>query len=558
MDSFGIIFTIYKIGYSFGYTSFYTISGVASLNYLFLVQHIAAVVSLVVLSVGIAKRRTPQLMYFTFIALIVCFYSMGYFLAIKAASPEAAMTAFRLRVLGLPFLPPLFYLFTRDYYNQPVRKIGRVCLLLLPSLLITCAINFPFTHYLYSASYTYQSEPIPHLVAEYGLLHLAAVLYGAACMVAGIVVICRALFTPHSVRRINSFTILIAALIPFITGVIDATTLLPPGVLITPAILSFSMGILCLFMLRFRSAEWIPYARESVLEYMNDAFILINTNGRFLDANPKACEYFPELQTLAAGTHIAQVGAFPLALIKGATPVYEFTVGNGKETRYLRASSTPILYNSKPVCVSILVYDITEIHILMQELNELANHDALTGLYNRGTFFKFATRDFELAQRSRQPGAAMMVDIDFFKKVNDKYGHPCGDTVLVEVADILRKRLRNTDICGRYGGEEIAIYLPGANAEAARLIAEVLRSTIERKVFAKGNEVFNITISIGLSVLDFNRHQSFEDMLSDADAALYEAKSTGRNKVCIFRTVSDALGGKSITQGWKIPPRPSR
>ncbi len=517
---------------------------------LFVVQHIATLVALLVLTISIAKRRTPQLMYFAFIALIVSFYSIGYFLEIRTLTLEAAKTAFRIRILGLPFLPPLFYLFTRDYYNHPIRKLSKVSLILLPALLATCLINFPFTNHLYVTSFAFQSGPIPHLEVVYGPLYYAIVIYGLACLYFGITVICRALFQPSSVRRFNSLTILITSVIPIICAFIDSFGILPPGLRLTPAILPLSMGVFCLFMLRFRSAEWMPYARESILEHMNDAFVLISTNGRFLDANTKAFQYFPDLKYLASGTPIAQVNTFPLVLVSGATPVHEFTVGTGKETRYLRASSTPIFYNNKPVCISILIYDITEIHILLQELNELASHDALTGLFNRGTFFKFASRDFELAHRTREPAAALMLDIDFFKKVNDRYGHQWGDNVLVAVADILRKRLRNTDIFGRYGGEEICIYLPGANAEAARLIAEVLRSTIERKIYTTEDESFNITVSIGIAVIDFNNHHTFEDMLADADAALYKAKSTGRNKVCLYHP--------SRTNGFSRPVPPKK
>lgn len=510
---------------------------------------------MLVLFISIAKRRTPQLMYFSFIAFIVSFYAIGYFLEIRTVSLEAAMTAFRIRVMGLPFLPPLFYLFTRDYYNHPVRKTSWVIALLLPAFLATSFINFPFTSHIYASSVTFQSSPIPHLQVVYGPLYYAIAVYGLLCIFFGLSVIARALFLPSSVRRFNSITILVAAIIPTISAFIDAFSILPPGVLITPSVLPLSMGILCLFMLRFRSAEWMPYARENILEHMNDAFVLISTNGRFLDANTKAFQYFPELNYLAAGTPIAQVAAFPLVLASGATPVYEFTVGSGKETRFLRASSTPIFYNNKPVCISILIYDITEIHILLQELNELASHDALTGMFNRGTFFKFASRDFELAHRTREPAATLMLDLDFFKKVNDRFGHQWGDNVLVSVADILRKRLRTTDIFGRYGGEEISIYLPGANAEAARLIAEVLRSTIERKVFTTEDDMFNVTVSIGIAVIDFNRHQTFEDMLSDADAALYNAKSTGRNKVCLYHPSRNNSFSKAASpKTWKNPP----
>lgn len=115
-----------------------------------------------------------------------------------------------------------------------------------------------------------------------------------------------------------------------------------------------------------------------------------------------------------------------------------------------------------------MFYDVTQLHQLMNDLHEMATHDGLTGLLNRATFFRYAQRDFELARRAEQDISVLMLDIDFFKNVNDQHGHQCGDEVLSQVADILRERLRRTDICGRYGGEEFCVLLPGADAGPPR------------------------------------------------------------------------------------------
>jgi diguanylate cyclase (GGDEF)-like protein len=131
-----------------------------------------------------------------------------------------------------------------------------------------------------------------------------------------------------------------------------------------------------------------------------------------------------------------------------------------------------------------------------------------------------------------------MMDLDRFKDINDTYGHACGDKVLVDVARVLLTRLRRTDISGRYGGEEFCVWLPGAASASAAAIAEAIREEVRRTAFLSPTGQFNITISIGVAPVDYSKEQSFYDLVAAADAALYDAKNSGRNRVCFYRSVS--------------------
>ena len=132
-----------------------------------------------------------------------------------------------------------------------------------------------------------------------------------------------------------------------------------------------------------------------------------------------------------------------------------------------------------------------------------------------------------------------MVDIDFFKSVNDKYGHATGDIVLKTVSKSMRSQLREYDIAGRYGGEEFAILLPFTRADEAVMVAERLRKAVEKKVIdisktnsdSAENEI-HVTISLG--IYEFKQSDTEEDLLQNADKALYRAKAEGRNRVVIY------------------------
>ncbi len=172
------------------------------------------------------------------------------------------------------------------------------------------------------------------------------------------------------------------------------------------------------------------------------------------------------------------------------------------------------------------------------EILKHATLDALTGFYNRRQLEERIKQEVSNAKRQNAPLCGIMTDIDFFKSVNDTYGHATGDLVLKTIAKIIRGQLREYDIAGRYGGEEFSILLPFTKINEAQMVAERLRSAIENKVIdiSKVNPesgVKTIQITISLGIYEMQKDDNDEDLLKKADKALYQAKNTGRNKVVI-------------------------
>lgn len=172
------------------------------------------------------------------------------------------------------------------------------------------------------------------------------------------------------------------------------------------------------------------------------------------------------------------------------------------------------------------------------EILKHATLDALTGFYNRRQLEERIKQETARAKRQKTALCAIMADIDYFKKVNDTYGHAAGDLVLKTVSKIMRSQLREYDIAARYGGEEFAILLPFTNEEEAAMVAERLRKSVENKVIdiSKANSDVkekNIQVTISLGIYKFNGKD--DDLLKNADKALYQAKETGRNKVVIYK-----------------------
>jgi diguanylate cyclase (GGDEF)-like protein len=169
---------------------------------------------------------------------------------------------------------------------------------------------------------------------------------------------------------------------------------------------------------------------------------------------------------------------------------------------------------------------------LFTQAEHLATTDALTGLANRRHFFTTALRGLALAHRQHSPLAAVMLDIDHFKQVNDVHGHHVGDQVIRAVARRLAHGARATDILGRYGGEEFALILPDTHTEGAAILAERLRAAVADRTVDTDAGPLTVTVSIGVAQ-QTAEHTDVETLLNVADAALYRAKRAGRNQVAV-------------------------
>jgi diguanylate cyclase (GGDEF)-like protein len=166
-----------------------------------------------------------------------------------------------------------------------------------------------------------------------------------------------------------------------------------------------------------------------------------------------------------------------------------------------------------------------------EELQRLSSYDDLTGLMNRRAFIEQYDIEFKRALRFTHPLTLLMLDIDYFKNVNDSHGHSAGDMVLRTIAGTLQKSMRSFDVCGRYGGEEFIMVLPETEIQGGYILAERVRKNISKLSFPGSNgDVIKLTCSIGLATLDNNNYR-VEQLIEAADEALYMAKNNGRNQV---------------------------
>ncbi|WP_339723103.1 GGDEF domain-containing protein [uncultured Paraglaciecola sp.] len=189
--------------------------------------------------------------------------------------------------------------------------------------------------------------------------------------------------------------------------------------------------------------------------------------------------------------------------------------------------------------VCLVIYDVTDeavtrldMQMLNAQLEELGRVDGLTGLYNRRFWEEQFVMEFKRSLRSDNPSTLIMLDIDHFKKVNDTYGHPAGDEVIKALAGIIKKATRETDIAGRYGGEEFAILLPDTPVANVEFVSERIRRLVEKCVVEYDEINISFTVSIGIAGF-VKTHKDSTQWLDSADKALYKAKESGRNRVVL-------------------------
>ena len=171
-----------------------------------------------------------------------------------------------------------------------------------------------------------------------------------------------------------------------------------------------------------------------------------------------------------------------------------------------------------------------------RKLQFMAQHDALTGIYNRNKLYEHLEHELELFRRYERPSALIFFDVDDFKQVNDIYGHNEGDRILIEIAEIVEDAIRKTDQLGRWGGEEFLIILPESDMEMATILAEKLRATIEQHDFKLGSS--DLTCSFGISQVQPS--DTIASLIHRADEALYQAKNGGKNCVRTAESSSES------------------
>ena len=188
-----------------------------------------------------------------------------------------------------------------------------------------------------------------------------------------------------------------------------------------------------------------------------------------------------------------------------------------------------------------------------EDLERQATTDGLTGLFNRRFFQRALDTEVARSNRTEQPFSLMLVDVDHFKRINDSFGHPAGDAALKAIAQTLQDSIRRSDTACRFGGEEFALIMPGTSNESAFQVAERIRKRISRLVLPQLPKEAHLTVSIGIRQIPRGDLSDPQQIIAEADEALYAAKRNGRNRTEVFENHENHREEGSWAEGLSIP-----
>lgn len=371
-------------------------------------------------------------------------------------------------------------------------------------------------------------------IVDAGPIHWANIYYSYLLILVAFLILFGVARRSKGVYRSQATIILVAAVAPWIanTGVAFFGGGALPDADLTPFVFSITALAIAFALIRHRLLDIVPVARGALIENMSEGVLVLDLNNRIVDVNPAARKELTPGFLLGdrAETSFSRLPDLVERFSDVAHARTEIIV----EDAVLDLSiSTLRDAKNRPMGRLVVWRDITEIKQAQKKLERLAITDELTLTHNRRHFMELAEKQISHARRRELPLTLAMIDLDYFKEINDRHGHPAGDKALAALAATLRWNVRDFDIVGRLGGEEFAVLMPETDGQSASQAAERLRAVVADAPIDLGTETVYVTLSLGLTEFA-DEEDTLSSMLYRADQALYRAKNTGRNRVVLW------------------------
>lgn len=503
----------------------------------FIITILSTLITIVIAFRALLYRSAPGIVPFTAMMASLALWTSSIAFGMISNTEETAIVWIMFRMVGVILCPLFWFLFALRFSNREKWLnpwvISGLSLIPMISILILFGNEH---HHLFIQSYGFVQHG-NYLIDEtwiFGPYFWVHFTYSYALTLIGdFFILQQAVQLRHTLRR-QAVALMLAAMIPLITNFIFSFHLIPSlkinydplGLVISGSLIGWGILFSKLFDLK-------PIARQILVENMVDGMIVVDQDDRIIDLNPAAQRIFNlGLENIGAPVQpvvLNQLVPDPHSYDKD-TLSFTYTPA-GKNASY-GVDLSPIRWKDRILGKLITVRNITDQKQLESQLRNLAITDSLTGLTNHRHFYELLQVEINRARRLEHPLSVIMFDIDHFKQVNDHHGHLVGDQILRDLAQTGKMELRPYDIFARYGGEEFIILMPATNHSEALLIAERLRNKVESNLFETNVGVLRITISLGISSLNLqDSSQTFEDLIVQADEAMYHAKRSGRNKI---------------------------
>lgn len=486
-------------------------------------------------------RRNQLSTIFSLLLFSIMIYTLGYAFELGSANVEELKFWLKFEYFGLSFVSPFWFLFAyRNRFRKDPGTILFLAVMIIPVMTLFFSATNDYHNFYYKTVTALNVDGALIAQLEKGPWYFVFIVYSN--LLIGLVLLGyfadrkKSANTPSN----RSFWLLMGSVSVFIFQTIYQVGLSPYNIDLTPFGFFIAACLQLVTIFRYDLFKADELVRDVILENMSEGIIIVDTNERISDYNAMAKRVFEWLVPDVIGLDLStfEQGRL-LAKTAEARKSMEISVDNKK--RFFEIRLTRIVDQGRQIGKLYMVKDVTALRRVFKRLYRLANFDTLTRVYNRRRFFQEAEKVVEKAICFNERISVLMLDLDFFKDVNDRYGHQTGDTVLKAVAGVVSSNLDESDILGRYGGEEFAIILSDEKSLSALAIAESIRKGVENLRNHHGSNEIRLTVSIGVAQRGFgNNDITLEYLLAEADRALYRAKRGGRNMVCSGPSSVDA------------------
>lgn len=480
---------------------------------------------------------------FMLIAAASAVYTFGFALELSGNSLNEIMFWIKVEYLGMPLIAPASVVMV-TYFIGLERLLTRAKLVFLFGIPVITTIMVwtnEYHHLFYRSVYFRQDSPTPMVDIVIGPWYVVHGSMTFGCLLAATILMFTQWKRMKDAYMRQFITIVIGQVLPTAGSLLYLLGLTPYGMDPVPVIMSITSMLYIWAILSRGMLTAAPVARENLFASMRDGVLVLDHFDRLVDFNGAAAKMVDGLAPSSIGRPLAQLllQAGPQAtayVLKPPTASeleeIELEWLRQGETAYYQIRSSPVRKRGgQLVGRMIMLIDVTERMLLQQKLEQLATVDSLTGIYNRTHFLDLAGRLLQQASACGETLCVILLDIDHFKRINDSYGHDCGDKALQFVVEIARRHLRDGDLFGRYGGEEFVLCLPSTSLHEAAGLSEAIREDISVSRLVTGSGTLDVTASFGVAESAASGSAAVETLLLDADRALYASKRSGRNSV---------------------------
>lgn len=484
---------------------------------------------------SLSKQRNSLSGPFSVMCLAITVYIVGYALELQADSIEQIKFYLKMEYFGAPFMSAFWIIFSYTFHFKKTASLKVIIIIMiLPFLTLFFSVTNEYTHFIYTNVSAFEYDGYLLSSLSKGPWYFVNIFYAYLAQSLGIFAFFMAWRRTGYKLETQPFWMLIGSIWPGLMNIIYVLGMSPLSLDLTPFGLSLSAIFFYIALFNYDFLELNEIIKDVIFLEINEGIIVIDDKNRLIDFNKAGKKVFDWLDSKLIG---ADISAYKEGreILGQKKDLFEVTVLKNGIKKYYELRKTVLNENTSNVGYVYFIQDISKNKEMIRTLNNMANYDSLTQIYNRRKLMEKAEKELMKSKKFGHLISVLMIDIDNFKLVNDRYGHLAGDEVLKALAKSCTDNIRRTDIIGRFGGEEFLIILPRTDKKIAlKIAADIKESAVNLETVYKG-EIINITISVGIeTALILEENFSIDNLINNADIALYKAKNNGKNMICSF------------------------